>query len=138
MTTTPDFRALCAELLAALETEGYTHWTINPSEDPLVKRALTALATPPPKPLSWPDHWNLIGFAFGREPWRTWLQPGGCLESAHRELSDLMLAVLAHWGRPATPPPKPPTDEDLWAFWNNHDGPIPAIFRAALERWGHR
>ena len=50
MTTTPDFRALCAELLAALETEGYTHWTINPSEDPLVKRALTALATPPPEP----------------------------------------------------------------------------------------
>ena len=50
MTTTPDFRALCAELLAALETEGYAHWTINPSEDPLVKRARTALATPPPEP----------------------------------------------------------------------------------------
>ena len=138
MTTTPDFRALCAELLAALETEGYTHWTINPSEDPLVKRALTALATPPPEPLPLPDHVNLIGFAFGREPWATWLQQGGCLESAHRELSDLMLAVLAHWGRPATPPPEPPTDEELWAFWNNHDGPIPAILRAALERWGHR
>lgn len=40
--------------------------------------------------------------------------------------------------RTATPPPKPPTDEQLWAFWNNHDGPIPAILRAALERWGHR
>ena len=38
----------------------------------------------------------------------------------------------------ATPPPEPPTDEELWAFWNNHDGPIPAILRAALERWGHR
>ena len=38
----------------------------------------------------------------------------------------------------ATPPPEPPTDEDLWAFWNNHDGPIPAILRAALERWGQR
>ena len=135
---TTDFRALCAEMLAALETEGYAHWTINPSEDPLVKRARTALATPPPEPLSWPDHWNLIALAFGREPWATWLQPSGCLESAHRELSDLMLAVLAHWGRPATPPPEPPTDEDLWAFWNNHDGPIPAILRAALERWGQR
>ena len=33
---------------------------------------------------------------------------------------------------------EPPTDEELWAFWNNHDGPIPAILRAALERWGHR
>ena len=38
----------------------------------------------------------------------------------------------------STPPPEPPTDEELWAFWNNHDGPIPAILRAALERWGHR
>ena len=36
----------------------------------------------------------------------------------------------------ATTPPEPPTDEDLWAFWNNHDGPIPAILRDALERWG--
>ena len=38
----------------------------------------------------------------------------------------------------ATTPPEPPTDEDLWAFWNNHDGPIPAILRDALERWGQR
>ena len=72
-------------------------------------------ATPPPEPLPLPDHWNLIGFAFGREPWATWLQQGGCLESAHRELSDLMLAVLAHWGRPATSPPEPPTDERIAA-----------------------
>ena len=34
--------------------------------------------------------------------------------------------------------PEPPTDEELWAIWNNHDGPIPAILRAALKRWGHR
>ena len=43
---------------------------------------------------------------------------------------------LMSWA--ATPPPEAPTDEELWAFWNNHDGPIPAILRAALERWGHR
>ena len=36
----------------------------------------------------------------------------------------------------ATPLLEPPMDEELWAFWNNHDGPIPAILRAALERWG--
>ena len=48
--TQPNFRALCVELLAALETEGYTHWTINPGEDPLVKRARAELATPPPEP----------------------------------------------------------------------------------------
>ena len=48
--TQPNFRALCAELLAALETEGYTHWTINPGEDPLCERARAALTTPPPEP----------------------------------------------------------------------------------------
>ena len=47
------------------------------------------------------------------------------------EALDRARAVLA------TPPPEPPTDEELWAIWNNHDGPIPAILRAALERWGH-
>jgi hypothetical protein len=47
---TTDFRALCAELLSALETEGYAHWALDPDEDPLVKRARAALATPPPKP----------------------------------------------------------------------------------------
>ena len=49
--------------------------------------------------------------------------------------------TAAEWGYKqalATPPSEPPTDEELWAFWNNHDGPIPAILRAALERWGHR
>ena len=57
-----------------------------------------------PAALPAPDHVNLIGFAFGREPWATWLRQGGCLESAHCELSDLMLAVLAKWGRPAALP----------------------------------
>ena len=57
-----------------------------------------------PAALPAPDHVNLIGFAFGREPWATWLLQGGCLESAHCELSDLMLAVLAKWGRPAALP----------------------------------
>lgn len=29
---TTDFRALCAELLLALEGEGYTHWIHSPEE----------------------------------------------------------------------------------------------------------
>ena len=49
------------------------------------------------------DHVNLIGFAVGREPWATWLRKGGCLESAHCELSDLMLAAITRWGTPAPP-----------------------------------
>jgi hypothetical protein len=50
MTTTPNFRALCAELLAALEVEAYANWVIDPEDHPLCKRAYAALATPPPEP----------------------------------------------------------------------------------------
>jgi hypothetical protein len=41
--TNPDFRSLCAELLIALENEGYAHWVIAPDEDPLCLRARAAL-----------------------------------------------------------------------------------------------
>ena len=54
------------------------------------------------------------------------------------EVHRLLKQVLEGQLNIATPPPEPPTDEELWAFWNNHDGPIPAILRAALERWGQR
>jgi hypothetical protein len=64
---------------------------------------LAALAQPEPQGFT-PDHVNLMCFAFEREPWATWLRRGGCLESAHCELSDLMLAVLARWGRPVIEP----------------------------------
>ena len=62
------------------------------------------------------DHAGLIAFALGREPWSTWLQKGGCLESAHCELFDLMLAVLARWGHSTPPAPAAPVD----------DGPVAA------------
>ena len=52
-------------------------------------------------------------------------------------LSDEEFLALCPQGEHA-PGAEPPTDEELWAFWNNHDGPIPAILRAALERWGQR
>jgi len=42
----PDFRALCAELLRALEYEGYAHWVITPDVDPLCQRARAALDQP--------------------------------------------------------------------------------------------
>jgi hypothetical protein len=57
------------------------------------------------------DHAVLIAFALGREPWSTWLRKGGCLESAHCELSDLMLAVLARWGHSTPPAPAAPVDD---------------------------
>lgn len=46
----------------------------------------------------------------------------------------------------ATPPPEPPTKEELQALWHelfSHDdtvssGDVEVIACAALERWGHR
>ena len=44
---TTDYRALCAELLAALESEGYAHWSTTPDEDELCLRARALLARSP-------------------------------------------------------------------------------------------
>lgn len=41
-----DFRALCVELLDALETEGYAHWVVPPNKDELCLRARAALDEP--------------------------------------------------------------------------------------------
>jgi len=98
---TDTFRVLCAELIEIIEEH------CNPDEYALLdvvnvlNRARAELAKPEPQGFT-PDHVNLMCFAFEREPWATWLRRGGCLESAHCELSDLMLAVLARWGRPAS------------------------------------
>ncbi len=34
------------------------------------------------------------------------------------------------------PEPEGPTDKEVWKFWDEVDGSIPTIFRAALARWG--
>jgi len=44
----PDYRALCAELLRALENEGYANWGLTTDVDPLCQRARAALAQPEP------------------------------------------------------------------------------------------
>jgi hypothetical protein len=50
MTTTPDFRALCAELAFELE-DWMSFFDLRPSLSvELLTRARAALATPPPKP----------------------------------------------------------------------------------------
>ena len=57
-----DFRALCAELLSALEGEGYAHWVNGPDEDALCLRARAALADEPAVPSASADthyEWEL-------------------------------------------------------------------------------
>jgi hypothetical protein len=98
-----DFRALCQELLQGLDENRHPEVRYPGHLRIVMARARAALAQPEPQGFT-PDHVNLMCFAFEREPWATWLRRGGCLESAHCELSDLMLAVLARWGRPAIEP----------------------------------
>ena len=130
------YRALCTELALVLAEEYGVEREFNSGEPllgtgaiELLARARAALDRSEAEGPTL-DHASLIGFAFGREPWATWLRKGGCLESAHCELSDLMLAALAHWGRP-TPAPIPVSDrlpgqEDCdtegrcW-FWEHSD-----------------
>ena len=84
------------------ELEACAEWTSCWVSRTAMEELRAARRPKPPslkEPVPLPDHVNLIGFAFGREPWATWLRQGGCLESAHCELSDLMLAVLARWGK---------------------------------------
>ena len=50
------------------------------------------------------DQASLITFVRNREPWATWLSPGGCLENAHCELTALIMAVLSRHSRPAFAP----------------------------------
>jgi hypothetical protein len=95
---TDTFRALCQELMDALQYHREQTRPINRTTE-ILARARAALAQPEPQGFT-PDHVSLMCFAFEREPWATWLRRGGCLESAHCELSDLMLAVLARWGTP--------------------------------------
>ena len=151
-----DIRALCAELMDEAIYLGSLPYEQDPAPD-LITRARAALALEDAQGFT-PDHVNLMCFAFEREPWATWLRRGGCLESAHCELSDLMLAVLARWGRPAiepVPEPQGPSELELEAIelklWDKHrtkgymgeefmyDNDFSAAldeYRAALARWG--
>ena len=162
MTTTPDFRAelqRLVDLYEALGGDWSPHGYTDTWNDALVE-ALTALATPPPEPLTldlgpeWQPCVKLPITVHVREQ-----QPGETHSSTREGITplhpdDLIMRGVQGEEYPigrelftqtyrmgetlATPPPGAPTDEELWAFWNNHDGPIPVILRAALERWGHR
>ena len=119
---TDTFRALCAELLQALETEGYANWTQAPDEDELCLRARAALAAEPqrkdcpgcegtpvasnspcavcgraqPEPQG-PSHWDVC----------QWLeQQGHWGDNAHRipRIANMIQDALARWGRPAIEP----------------------------------
>ena len=81
MTTTPDFRSLCAELLDELQYQ--TSYETNAE---LQDRARTALATPPPEP---PTDEELLAM-------RSWSSHSHTFDS---DLVDFARAVLERWGQ---------------------------------------
>lgn len=92
--TTSAIRTTLEQLVRAYDTnEGLpiTEW---------ITTARAALAAEPVEERASPE--ELIGLALEREPWATWLRSGACLESAHCELADLMLAALARWDTTTT------------------------------------
>jgi hypothetical protein len=107
-----DFRALCAAIIRASDAADHDASAAEGDFLAAIDNARAALDEPEKKG---PDHASLIAFAYGREPWATWLKIGGCLESAHCELSDLMTDVLARWGNSASPALEPtPVSERPW------------------------
>ena len=86
-----DFRALCAELLSALESEGYAHWVNGPDEDDLCLRARAALAQPELEGPSIKDVEELCEEHFfnvdGYE--------------SHECVQGLINEAIARWGNPA-------------------------------------
>ena len=93
---TDQLRAMCAELLAALESEGYAHWSTTPDEDELCLRARALLAQPV---AVGPTVMEIIEL-------HTWLEDEWRANNDGEDLPmvDYARGVLAKWGHP-TPQP---------------------------------
>ena len=133
---TPDFRALCAELVDELNYHADEH-----SVDELISRARAALATPPPEP---PTGQIIFNAPPPEEVIRLdkegFYYKGQFITDAG-EAYRLMLAFLKQHAKDE---PEPPTDDELQALWHElfsyddtvSSGDVEVIARAVLERWG--
>ena len=106
---TDTFRALCAELLMALEDEGYANWYTPPDEDELCLRARALLAQPVAEGPTDKELLMLYGLTT-----KHLIESG---RGACNHLTAFARAVLAKWGRP-TPQPvavsERPWERDGW------------------------
>lgn len=71
-------------------------------------RAATLLRQPAPAPAAVPAQDLLLEWLQQREPWATWMRPGGCLESAHFELVTLLQDAIAAANVGVPNPEQPP------------------------------
>ena len=132
MTTTPDFRALCAELVTAFKDESTYTQRVE-----ILDRARAALATPPPEPPTSQITFNAPSppeevIRLDKEGFHYKGQFVADAGEAHR----LMMAFLEQNTKTK---PEPPTVIKILALLDELDeaslGRIHLV-RAALERWG--
>ena len=128
-----DFRALCAELLEALENairviyneDGTKHIS---TADPVIAKADAALSQPEPveRPI-WTEGICGDGAAILKD---------GVMQPIESVIAALNAAELAQ------PKPQGPTDEDLWELYDDMGGDpedcawCSTYARAVLARWG--
>ena len=104
---TIDYRAMCAELLMALEGEGYANWCTPPDENELCLRARALLAQPVEEGPSDEELLRMAATEIGYEFTSSWFLTGSNslqFEVAPLELLNLLRAVLSRHGHP-TPQP---------------------------------
>ena len=130
MTTTPDFRALCAKALYFLEPINTVGTLI------LTDEIKAALATPlgPPKNCWLDDEDDLC--------------PSPCVfDDPSEVISNCAFAETVKcktnckYYRVVAPSPEPPTDDELSDLWTIYDGIVDlrdfvVVARAVLKRWG--
>ena len=144
-----DFRALCAELLAAIQL--YTG--LNPAASEMSSVEITeklmdamattaaALATPPPEPPTGQIIFNAPPPEEVIRLDKEGFHYKGQFIADAGEAHFLMLAFLKQHAKDE---PEPPTDDELQALWHelfSYDdsvslGDVEVIARAVLERWG--
>jgi hypothetical protein len=100
MTTTPDFRALCKELVDAFDIPSSFQYKAL-----ALARARTALATPPPEQPTDDTKKALTSALNTLEGWDnfgSWVWPVSAIEQATKNTTEslqLLRAVLERWGQ---------------------------------------
>jgi hypothetical protein len=139
----PSVAVGCHEAAVEAEPGSPLQQLLIAAGDLLESRWCRPTVQPEPEGVS-PDHVNLIAFAYSKEPWATWLKPGGCLESAHCEMSELLLAAITRYARPTIQPvpvAERPWEREGWCdaegrCWLYRPAEIPCrLANATLRRW---
>jgi hypothetical protein len=93
-----NWRERCAELLQALETEGYAHWTVTPDKDELCLRTRAELAQPEPQE---PTDEELISPIM-------WMIDECVYDNDKGEIAQSLRELITRFGHPAAPPAPEP------------------------------